>query len=52
MSDAVILRDGDRLIPRPEARAGWYAGARHGGPAGAIDHGLQAHIDRANSFGS
>ena len=52
MSDAVILRDGDRLIPRP----GWYASARHGGPAGAIDHGLdhglQAHIDRANSFGS
>ena len=37
MSDAVFLRDGDRLIPQLEARAGWYADALHGGPvAGAF----------------
>ncbi len=53
MSDTAILREGDRLIPQPEARVGCYADALHGGPVGAIGHGLQAlFIDRANSFGS
>ena len=37
MSSAVFLRDGDRLVPQLEARAGWYADALHGGPvAGAF----------------
>ena len=37
MSDAVFLRDGDRLIPQLGARADWYADALHGGPvAGAF----------------
>ena len=51
MSDAAILRGGDRLTPQPEAPAG--ADTLYGGPVGAVGHGLQAlFIDRASSFGS
>lgn len=36
MSDAVFEVDGDRFLPQPAARAGWYADALHGGPVAAL----------------
>ncbi|MEK7252835.1 MAG: thioesterase family protein [Actinomycetota bacterium] len=36
MSGAVFDVDGDRFIPAPVSRAGWYADALHGGPVAAL----------------
>lgn len=36
MSEAVFERDGDRFIPQPAARAGWYEDGLHGGPVAAL----------------
>ncbi len=36
MSTSVFEVDGDRFLPQPAARAGWYADALHGGPVAAL----------------
>ena len=36
MSEAVFEVDGDRFLPTPAARAGWYPDALHGGPVAAL----------------
>lgn len=36
MTEAVFTRDGDRFVPSPLARAGWYDDALHGGPVAAL----------------
>lgn len=46
MSTSVFEVDGDRFLPQPSARAGWYADALHGGPVAAL---FARQIERVES---
>lgn len=45
MNAAVFEVDGDRFLPQPAARAGWYADALHGGPVAALFARQIEHVE-------